>query len=50
VVDDASMRAELYARFLQSQTSAQIDPWKARAEGKDAPEYVPLMAVAEMAN
>ncbi len=50
VVDDASMRAELYARFLQSQTSAQIDPWKARAEGKDAAEYVPLMAVAEMAN
>lgn len=47
VVDDAKMRGELYARFLQSQIPAQIDPWKARAEGKDAAEFTPLMAISE---
>lgn len=42
VVEDAQNRAALYARFVQSQVSAQIDPWKERAEGKDAQEYLPL--------
>jgi len=46
VVDDAAGRTELYARFLKSQTYSQDDPWKERAEGKDAHEYQPLATIA----
>ncbi len=42
VVDDAEQRMALYARFKYSQTFAQIDPWKARAEGEAAHEFTPL--------
>jgi nitrite reductase (NADH) large subunit len=42
VVEDAAGRAELYARFLESQRYSQDDPWKERAEGKDAHEYAAL--------
>lgn len=42
VVDDPDNRATLYARFLESQRHAQVDPWKERAEGVDAEEYTPL--------
>ncbi len=45
VVDDANGRAELYARFLESQQHSQDDPWKERAEGKDASEYASLAVV-----
>ncbi len=45
IVDDAAKRAELYARFLESQRNSQDDPWKARAEGKDAHEYAPLATI-----
>ena len=45
VVEDAAGRAELYARFLESQRYSQDDPWKARAEGKDAHEYAALATI-----
>ncbi|TAJ76334.1 MAG: NAD(P)/FAD-dependent oxidoreductase [Gallionellaceae bacterium] len=46
VVEDAAGRAELYARFLESQRYSQDDPWRERAEGKDAHEYAPLATLA----
>lgn len=42
VVDDAEQRKILYDRFKHSQTFSQIDPWKARAEGEAAHEFMPL--------
>ena len=45
VVEDAAGRAELYARFLESQRYSQDDPWKERAQGKDAHEYQPLATI-----
>ena len=36
---DAQQRKELAERFRYSQQFAQIDPWKARAEGEDAHEF-----------
>jgi nitrite reductase (NADH) large subunit len=32
----------LYDRFLISQQPAQIDPWKARANGAEALEFTPI--------
>jgi nitrite reductase (NADH) large subunit len=46
VVEDAASRAALYARFLESQKYSQDDPWKERAEGKDAHEYESLATIA----
>ncbi len=45
VVDDAQGRAALYARFLESQRYSQDDPWKERAQGRDAREYAPLATI-----
>lgn len=42
VVDDDEGRRALYARFLESQRYAQVDPWAERAAGKDADEFEPL--------
>ena len=42
VVDDEAERKALFERFKTSQKYAQIDPWKARAEGEAAHEYTPL--------
>lgn len=42
VVDDAEQRRALYERFKISQKSAQIDPWKARANGEASHEFTPL--------
>jgi nitrite reductase (NADH) large subunit len=39
ILEDAENRKALQARFLHSQTFAQIDPWKARAEGASAHEF-----------
>ncbi|WP_455205449.1 nitrite reductase large subunit NirB [Kaarinaea lacus] len=36
---DEQQRKSLAERFLYSQKFAQIDPWKARAEGEDAHEF-----------
>jgi nitrite reductase (NADH) large subunit len=45
VVEDSGRRNELYVRFLESQRHFQEDPWKERAEGKDAHEYTPLATI-----
>ncbi len=45
IVEDAAGRAELYARFLESQRYSQDDPWKERAQGKDAHEYAALATI-----
>lgn len=42
VVEDAAQRKALQSRFLESQKPAQIDPWKARAEGQAAREFTPI--------
>lgn len=39
VLDNETERKTLYERFKLSQKYAQIDPWKARAEGAEAHEF-----------
>jgi nitrite reductase (NADH) large subunit len=45
IVEDTAGRTALYARFLESQRYSQDDPWKERAEGKEAHEYVALATI-----
>ena len=45
VVDDAANRKALAERFRISQQTAQIDPWKARAEGEARHEFTPITAL-----
>jgi nitrite reductase (NADH) large subunit len=45
VVEDEVGRKALYKRFLASQKLAQVDPWKERAAGADAHEFVALKQV-----
>ena len=42
VLDDEEERKALYERFKYSQQFAQIDPWKARAEGEAGHEFSTL--------
>ncbi len=42
VLDNEKERKALYERFKLSQKYAQIDPWKARAEGEASYEFTPL--------
>jgi nitrite reductase (NADH) large subunit len=42
VVDNEAERKALYERFKLSQKYAQVDPWKARAEGASSHEFTPL--------
>ena len=46
VVEDETNRKALAERFLISQKPAQVDPWKARAEGVQAYEFKPLAEFA----
>jgi nitrite reductase (NADH) large subunit len=46
VVEDEASRQALATRFSLSQQTAQIDPWKARAQGEQRHEFTPLAAVA----
>ena len=46
ILGDAANRKALYERFLISQQPAQIDPWKARAEGAEANEFTPILIEA----
>ena len=45
VVDDEANRKALAERFLVSQKPAQVDPWKARAEGEASHEFAPIVAL-----
>jgi nitrite reductase (NADH) large subunit len=47
-VDDLDSRAALYARFVVSQETAQIDPWAERATGGVAAGEFALMATLPM--
>lgn len=42
ILEDGDNRKALAERFRHSQSFAQIDPWKARAEGDQAHEFTPL--------
>lgn len=42
ILEDSDGRKALYERFKFSQRFAQIDPWKARAEGEASHEFTPL--------
>ena len=46
VLDDADNRKALQERFLYSQTIAQVDPWKARADGEAAYEFQKIRVTA----
>ncbi len=46
ILEDASERKALYERFKIGQKYAQIDPWKARADGMAAHEFEPLKVSA----
>ncbi len=47
IIEDADGRKALHARFLDSQTLAQIDPWAERAShGVDKHEFIPLKRLA----
>jgi len=47
IVEDAEGRKALHARFLDSQTLAQTDPWAERAShGVDRNEFIPLKQLA----
>jgi nitrite reductase (NADH) large subunit len=47
IVEDAEGRKALHARFLDSQTLAQSDPWAERAShGVDKHEFIPLKRLA----
>jgi len=45
IVEDNENRKVLAARFAESQVTAQVDPWKERAEGAHANEFVPMAHV-----
>lgn len=42
ILDDEAERKALAARFAISQKIAQVDPWKERADGKEAHEFTAL--------
>ena len=42
IVEDEAGRKELHERFQYSQTFAQVDPWKERADGVQAQEFTAL--------
>jgi nitrite reductase (NADH) large subunit len=42
LLDDEAQRKALYERFKISQKVAQVDPWKARADGAEQHEFTPL--------
>ena len=45
VVEDATGRKELEARFAYSQQFFQIDPWAERAQGVEHDEFTPMQMV-----
>jgi nitrite reductase (NADH) large subunit len=47
IVESAAERKVLYARFLESQKYAQVDPWAERAQNSvDRHEFIPLKQIA----
>lgn len=48
VAEDAENRAALSKRFFYAQKFLQVDPWRERAEGRDAHEFTPLKLEKEL--
>jgi nitrite reductase (NADH) large subunit len=46
ILEDEAQRKVLHERFLVSQKHAQIDPWKAAAEGQNAHEFQTIKVTA----
>jgi nitrite reductase (NADH) large subunit len=46
VVEDEGNRRALAERFLISQKTAQVDPWKERSEGARTREFIPIHVAA----
>ncbi len=46
VVEDEANRKLLAERFLLSQKTAQVDPWKERADGGQKHEFTPMASIA----
>jgi len=46
VVEDEGNRQALAERFLISQKTAQVDPWKERSEGAKTREFIPIHVAA----
>jgi nitrite reductase (NADH) large subunit len=46
ILEDEAGRKALYERFKFSQQFSQVDPWRERAEGKDAHEFNTIKIVA----
>jgi nitrite reductase (NADH) large subunit len=46
VVEDEANRKALAERFLISQKTAQVDPWKERSEGAGTREFIPIHVAA----
>jgi nitrite reductase (NADH) large subunit len=44
VVEDAERRQHYFQRFVKSQKTSQIDPWRQRASGVEMREFAPLRA------
>ncbi len=46
ILADAEGRRALAERFRASQQTAQVDPWKARADGAETHEFTPMLTLA----
>ncbi len=49
IMEDAAAREALYARFMHSQSFAQVDPWAERVSGIESYEFTPLSVVPPLA-
>ena len=49
IMDDAETRRALFARFLHSQSFAQVDPWHERVEGLESFEFTPITILPALA-
>jgi nitrite reductase (NADH) large subunit len=45
IVDDAERRQAFFARFVESQKVAQVDPWSERVSGVDKHEFRPMAEI-----
>ncbi|HEX7776592.1 MAG TPA: nitrite reductase large subunit NirB [Parvibaculum sp.] len=46
IMGDAEKRGAYFARFVFSQSFAQVDPWSERASGKDKHEFKPMATLS----
>ena len=45
ILEDPAQRRSYFARFVFSQTFAQVDPWSERVSGKDKHEFKPMATI-----